>query len=243
MRIQHWSGKIVMMIIFNSGCTGDFHHDNLQCSQWLNIFQCDALPCSVAPYRLSKISDVFFSFHVSMYFLLWRHDGHNGVSNLQPHDCLLHRLFRRRSKKTSKLRVTGLCVGNSPVTGEFPAQRASNAGNVSIWWRHHAMNSNLAYLYYGGPNASPHRKLFNNQVVVLICPLHHRSNNSSWWIGIGTFTWTCISDVTIHELLMVSTECCCCFWPENAQNCCCFWHPWCSLIQLLLDLVLVEVWM
>ena len=26
-------------------------------------------------------------------------------------------------KKTSKLRVTGLCDGNSPVTGEFPAQR------------------------------------------------------------------------------------------------------------------------
>ena len=43
----------------------------------------------------------------------------------------------RRSKKTLKLRVTGLCVGNSPVTGEFPAQRASNAENVSIWWRHH----------------------------------------------------------------------------------------------------------
>ena len=45
--------------------------------------------------------------------------------------------LRRRSKKTSKLIVTGLCVGNSPVTGEFPAQRASNAEKVSIWWRHH----------------------------------------------------------------------------------------------------------
>ena len=40
-------------------------------------------------------------------------------------------------KKTSKLRVTGLCAGNSPGTGEFPAQMASNAENVSIWWRHH----------------------------------------------------------------------------------------------------------
>ena len=30
-----------------------------------------------------------------------------------------------RSKKTPKLRVSGLCAGNSPVTGEFPAQRAS----------------------------------------------------------------------------------------------------------------------
>ena len=40
-------------------------------------------------------------------------------------------------KNTSKLRVTGLCEENSPVTGEFPTQRASNAENVSIWWRHH----------------------------------------------------------------------------------------------------------
>ena len=52
----------------------------------------------------------------------------------QPHDCLLDRLFRRKSKKTSKLRLTGLCEGNSPVAGELPAQRASNAENVSIWW-------------------------------------------------------------------------------------------------------------
>ena len=48
--------------------------------------------------------------------LRWRHNDHDSVSNHQPHDCLLNRLFRRRSKKTSKLRVTGLCVGNSPGT-------------------------------------------------------------------------------------------------------------------------------
>ena len=41
-------------------------------------------------------------------------------------------------RKQTKLRVTGLRVGNSPGTGEFPAQMASNAGNISIWWRHHA---------------------------------------------------------------------------------------------------------
>ena len=41
-----------------------------------------------------------------------------------------------RSKKTLKLRVTGPCEGNSPVTGGFPAQSASNAETVSIWWRH-----------------------------------------------------------------------------------------------------------
>ena len=69
--------------------------------------------------------------------LRWRHNGLDSVSNHQPRECLLSRLFGRRSKKTSKLRVTGLCAGNSPGTGEFPAQRASNAENVSIWWRHH----------------------------------------------------------------------------------------------------------
>ena len=46
--------------------------------------------------------------------LLWRHNGRDSVSNHQPHHCLLNRLFRRSSKKTSKLRATGLCAGNSP---------------------------------------------------------------------------------------------------------------------------------
>ena len=69
--------------------------------------------------------------------LRWRHNGHDSVSNHQTRDCFLNHLFRHRSKKTSKLRVTGFCVGNSPGTGEFPAQMASNAENVSIWWRHH----------------------------------------------------------------------------------------------------------
>ena len=61
------------------------------------------------------------------------------IANHQPRHCLLNHLFGRRSKKTSKLRVTGLCVGNSPETGEFPAQMASNAENVSIWWRHNVL--------------------------------------------------------------------------------------------------------
>ena len=57
----------------------------------------------------------------------WRHDERDGVSNHRRLNWLLKRLFRRRSKKTAKLRVTGLCKGNSPVTGDFSAQRAGNA--------------------------------------------------------------------------------------------------------------------
>ena len=69
--------------------------------------------------------------------LQWRHNERDCVSNHQHHGCLLNSLFRPRSKKTPKLRVTGRCVGNSPVTGEFTTQRASNTENVSIWWRHY----------------------------------------------------------------------------------------------------------
>ena len=71
--------------------------------------------------------------------LQWRHNVRDDVSNYHPHNCLLKRLFKHRSMKT-KLRVTELCAGNSPVTGEFPAQMASNAENVSIWWRHYELS-------------------------------------------------------------------------------------------------------
>ena len=63
--------------------------------------------------------------------LQWRHNGLDDVSNYQRLDCLLTRLLGRRSK----LRGAGLCEWNSPVTGEFPSERASNAKNISIWWR------------------------------------------------------------------------------------------------------------
>ena len=81
-------------------------------------------------YELSRVGkplsyDVSFILHIRLAHhvltlwwrcisLQWRQNDHDGVSNHQPHGCLLNRLFRRRSTKTSKLRVTGLCAGNSP---------------------------------------------------------------------------------------------------------------------------------
>ena len=53
-------------------------------------------------------------------------------------------VYAGRSKKTSKLRATGYFAGNSPAIGEFPTQRANNAENVSIWWRHHVKARCLA---------------------------------------------------------------------------------------------------
>ena len=78
---------------------------------------------------------------------------------------LVNRLFRRRSKKISNLCVTGLCAGNSPVTGEFPAQMASNVENVSIWWRHHG-------------TCRSHWRVTNMQ-------LDHLSVASSWQVNSG----------------------------------------------------------
>ena len=57
-----------------------------------------------------------------------------------------NRLFRRRSTKTPKLRVAGLCEGNSPVTGVFSAQRVSTAENGSIWRRHHDPSSDYTFV-------------------------------------------------------------------------------------------------
>ena len=136
--------------------------------------------------------------------LQWRHNEHDSASNHQPHDCLLNRLFRRRSKKTSKLRVTGLCVGNSPGTGEFPAQMASNAENVSFWWRHHEGTMLLSIIY-----------------ILVSTPIFTRSNQKYgvyhlWsilyilhilaWAGLDKKTAFHISgeDVNLYVLLCVS---------------------------------------
>ena len=56
---------------------------------------------------------------------------------------LFNRLFRCRSNKTWKLRVTGLCAGCSQEISEFPTQMANNAENVSIWWRRHDIEAKL----------------------------------------------------------------------------------------------------
>ena len=126
----------------NSRYIGDSRHINDTVTDWrlswvskyVNHVKEQQFMYRADRFRLLPLyADIVFYICVS---LRWRHNGRDGVSNHQPHDCLLNRLFGRRSKKTSKLRVTGLCLWNSLGTGEFPSQMASNAENVSIWWRH-----------------------------------------------------------------------------------------------------------
>ena len=83
------------------------HQRSIQSSSWQTI------------YFHGSISLIIFSSK-------WRHNERDGVSN---HRRILIAcstvFFRRRSKKTRKLRITGLCDGNPTVTVGFPSQRAS----------------------------------------------------------------------------------------------------------------------
>ena len=92
--------------------------------------------------------------HQSDLSLRWRHNDQDGVSNHQLHGCLLNRLFRRRSNKTSKLRVTGLCVGKSPGPVNSPhkgpvTRKMFQFDDVIMVARFHPMRQDDMYVRCG----------------------------------------------------------------------------------------------
>ena len=92
-------------------------HSRIKVCRWLSSsakFQDQLQIMCIICYDADKIVITNYREENMVFPLRWRHNDHYSVSNQQPHGCLLNRLFRRRWKKTSKLRVTGLCVGNSP---------------------------------------------------------------------------------------------------------------------------------
>ena len=132
--------------------------------------------------------------------LLWRHNGRDGVSNHQPHECLLNRSFIADQKKTSKLRVTGLCVGNSPGTGEFPAQMASHAENVSIWLRHHVWRPFLSpqLIWQAGPRRQNLRVAYLYMSCIVLTTWHGTRTVASVMAAMSQTSLEC----------MLSTELC-----------------------------------
>ena len=158
----------------------------------LNVLMCLGFPIVRANEDHVNDNSCMACIFIIDYSLLWRHNGCYGVSNHQPHDCLLNRSFRRRSKKTSKLRVTGLCAWNSPVTGEFPAQMASNTENVSIWWCHHGnkFGDTTFHSLWSSDVIWSHRSgstLFQVRDCCLVAPSHCR--NQCWLIIKGVRMW------------------------------------------------------
>ena len=71
--------------------------------------------------------------------LQWPHNGRDSVLNHQPHDCLLNGLFRRRSKKHESSASLAFVQGIHRGPVNSPAQMASYAENVSIWWRQYVL--------------------------------------------------------------------------------------------------------
>ena len=122
------------MIVVIQLCTRITHIQislgNIGLSIWWSFFPiCDCLsqnllkqPCTISRTHYQDMDGIEFDHCIVVAQVLgelssyWRHNGRDSVSNHQSHDCLLNRLFRRRSKKTSKLRVTGLSARNSPGT-------------------------------------------------------------------------------------------------------------------------------
>ena len=118
--------------------------------------------------------------------LHWRHNEHNGVSNHWSLDCLLKRLFRRRSKKTPKLRFAGLCEGNSLGTGEFPSQRVRNTENVSIWGRHHVFENytNIYHLTWTTPEDEGLRECNTTKTPLVTSPSVLNPQCRPWHVNV-----------------------------------------------------------
>ena len=127
--------------------------------------------------------------------LQWRHNEHDGVSNHQHHDCLLNRLFRRRSKKISKLCASGLCEGNSPVTSEFHTKMTSNVEKVAFLWRHHVPSVSLTYQglnknpWYSPDHTSDAISGFKNRWDVWNLTEMLYRGSSSWQFSITLIWW------------------------------------------------------
>ena len=139
----------------------------------------------------------------------WRHNGSGGVSNHQPHYCLFDRLFRHRSKKISKLYVTGLGAGNSPVAGEYTNHH--NHHRQHDHYHHHIFNNiiimimimiTITFVIISSPSSSwsPSSSLsfiavINNQSFIIplrVCGIFHDHQMSS--------------ASTIHNFLACRTE-------------------------------------
>ena len=115
--------------------------------------------------------------------LHWRHNGRDCVSNHQLHDCLLNRLFRHRSKKTSKLRVTGLCAGNSPASVNSP-----HKGPVTrkmFPFDDVIMNQNMSSAILSRPQCV---KSWHQNVLISKCPYINRTKTNLYTDDVSLIT-------------------------------------------------------
>ena len=129
--------------LFLSKVSFEGHIQNLQkISCWFKIWIGFVGPILIKLWTSSIWGFLWLSVWWPLGGYLCKHAGDHSVTTevwTSPHLTCLGLCGMAAWKLSAPwLRVTGLCAGNSPGTGEFPAQMASNARNVSIWWRLHA---------------------------------------------------------------------------------------------------------
>ena len=150
--------------------------------------------------------------------LQWHHNEHDGISNHWHLDHLVNHLFRCRSKKTSKLCVTGLCEGNPPVTGGFPSQRSSNMENLVMSSYSYALYCLLLGYLQTMPDSNP-------LVALWICNLKHNcipDNITQLLRIVNYFKRTC--DKILHCPLFDCSNADLCRRAELGHHCVC-WCP------------------
>ena len=97
------------------GVYREFHGSKLHWSLILRILELMANVEQLVCIYLAERAVCIQLINKFLVSLQWRHNEGACASNIRRPYYLLNRLFRRRSKKTSKLRITGFCVGNSSV--------------------------------------------------------------------------------------------------------------------------------
>ena len=114
---------VVYIVVFILSITGEFAPFSYRCFHGfpLTLLYCDFYGVSdVTLDAWAKTTHINVYKNRTIRTFHWRHNGCDGVLIHQRPDCLFNRLFRRRSKKIPKPRVTSLCADYSPVTGEYP---------------------------------------------------------------------------------------------------------------------------
>ena len=110
-------------------------------------------PWNITPKMMTIVSSG------GIYALRWRHNERDNVSNHQPYDCLLNRLCRCRLKKTSKLRVTGLCAGNFTYDRWLPHTKSQLRGKCLPLSLDQNFNSSHGQTYFFTSHTWRHKRV------------------------------------------------------------------------------------
>ena len=119
--MRQWPGSALVQVMASSQlCAKSYTQTNvdlLPIGLWKQKWNLNQITKLFLPKMCLKMAPILYKPQFVLCIpntLQWRQNGRDGVSNHRRLDCLLNRLFRRRStwsKNASKFRVTGLCEG------------------------------------------------------------------------------------------------------------------------------------